>query len=1126
MVKEAVTQLAFLKTRGGNRTRKKQSYFELPGLIGVDYISSPFNLAPNISPNAWNCDMGNPIGVASKAPAYELLIPSLGNGGIKGLHAWPHSTGDKMMAAHGKNLYLISGTSNSIAKTSQADWEAGTRTHIDTATSSGDMLIEKPGSNYSNTATNTSDFNGIHSNTEAADNLVRLTSAPALNGITSVTPGSTWYHDYEEAGTSIGYKFTVRSQGARVDKLRMYSYSSKTYTVRLWDMNGNQLTSANISCTANQWSETTLGSYVNLAANTAYVISFDLAEGNPDTYYYTVSSITTSGLFTYNEARTGPYQGFPNSPATYMSFPGILDIHAVQAYSFSGTYTHGVLDISSSKVNASATITYNKSTPSNTAVAVETRYSLNGGSSYTAWTTRNSGDAIIPAGTDISNARVQWRSILTTSDGLNTPSLNDATISVTAGYYDEATWISPVYDLGNTPISNVLSWSQTTPSNCAVTWYAQGSSNGSIFGDWREITNSGDSIPLQRYIKIKAVLTGPLTATPTVNSLLISYSTGYTVPYLLDIGPLGRTNNELTGNRVCFVDYEDWLLCADGDRPFLVYLTTTTQRTGTAAGGATTYITLDSGASSVNDFYNNAFITITGGTGAGQTRWINDYEGSTKKVYPSTAFSPAPDATSTFSIGSAIKVRQLGVDPPATALTATASSTSGSPNGTYYYKVTYVNADGIESNPGPASTSVTVSSKQINLTNIPVDSSTGNTTTKRRIYRTAAGGSVYKYLTEISDNTTTTYTDNTADAALGSLMLDNNNVPPNAILMYQFTSYVFYVGTDGYSVWFSKAGEPDHVPNITGDIQVIMFPGKVADIKSHPMALIMAGPTFQASITSNSGFIFDSDPAVDTTTMKIIDSNGGLSFMASAMCLSPDLRSTLIMNTNTGLRAVVPGLQDNSVESIPLSYEIQPFYERSINRDQAAGVFFNNYYHYTMEYMAEDAAASEFLTFAYDMRTKKWYGPWQWAGMACYTISGNVLYAGDAQDGKIYRLYSGSTYAGNPIYMKADWPPQAPAGMRGTCRFRRYHLIPSSDSVTDETYIKLKVDKKSSSIGVGPLIDAYTGDNFPGHDFIRPSKKNRALTGSACSVRIEDNSVNPLKVLKVTIEYDVLNTNR
>ncbi len=72
-------------------------------------------------------------------------------------------------------------------------------------------------------------------------------------------------------------------------------------------------------------------------------------------------------------------------------------------------------------------------------------------------------------------------------------------------------------------------------------------------------------------------------------------------------------------------------------------------RSNTATAGAATTITLDASASAVNDFYINNIIAITGGTGAGQSRFITDYVGSTKVATVST-WATNPDNTSTFSI--------------------------------------------------------------------------------------------------------------------------------------------------------------------------------------------------------------------------------------------------------------------------------------------------------------------------------------------------------------------------------------------------------------------------------------------------------------------------------------------
>lgn len=130
--------------------------------------------------------------------------------------------------------------------------------------------------------------------------------------------------------------------------------------------------------------------------------------------------------------------------------------------------------------------------------------------------------------------------------------------------------------------------------------------------------------------------------------------------------------------------------------------------------------------------------------------------------YPQLYFNVNSDAAYTLRLYY-VTSPPLLLDRP-TALTATQGS-AGNLTGAYLYKVTYVATDGSESEAGTASSSVTVTAKQMSLTAIP----TGNShVASRKIYRTVGGGSVYKLVGTISDNTTTTYTDNVADASLGA----------------------------------------------------------------------------------------------------------------------------------------------------------------------------------------------------------------------------------------------------------------------------------------------------------------------------------------------------------------------
>jgi hypothetical protein len=90
-------------------------------------------------------------------------------------------------------------------------------------------------------------------------------------------------------------------------------------------------------------------------------------------------------------------------------------------------------------------------------------------------------------------------------------------------------------------------------------------------------------------------------------------------------------------------------------------------RSNTAQAGASTSITLDASASSVTDFYKNALIVLTGGTGAGQGRYCTAYNGTTK-VATVSAWATNPDNTSTFAVIAADAI--VGATAPTAAQVA------------------------------------------------------------------------------------------------------------------------------------------------------------------------------------------------------------------------------------------------------------------------------------------------------------------------------------------------------------------------------------------------------------------------------------------------------------------------
>lgn len=151
-----------------------------------------------------------------------------------------------------------------------------------------------------------------------------------------------------------------------------------------------------------------------------------------------------------------------------------------------------------------------------------------------------------------------------------------------------------------------------------------------------------------------------------------------------------------------------------------------------------------------------------------------------------------------------------GVYPPTTTMTAASSTTTGLLNGDYRYKVTFVNSQAVESDVGPTTSTLTVTSSSgfVNLTSIPVAPQSWGIGA-RRIYRTNAGGSTYFRITEIADNTTTTFTDNVSSSAVSVQAPLDNGVPPNYSTCIYHANRVFTNDAANPNfVWYSNLEEP------------------------------------------------------------------------------------------------------------------------------------------------------------------------------------------------------------------------------------------------------------------------------------------------------------------------------
>lgn len=113
---------------------------------------------------------------------------------------------------------------------------------------------------------------------------------------------------------------------------------------------------------------------------------------------------------------------------------------------------------------------------------------------------------------------------------------------------------------------------------------------------------------------------------------------------------------------------------------------------GTAVSATINTIRLDAAASSVDGAYDPGLVVITGGTGAGQSRLIMEYVGSTRTAVIGRDWKTIPDATSTFQIESTIGREHVneGFAQGGTASTITLNALASSTDDAYNGQICFI----------------------------------------------------------------------------------------------------------------------------------------------------------------------------------------------------------------------------------------------------------------------------------------------------------------------------------------------------------------------------------------------------------------------------------------------------
>lgn len=411
-------------------------------------------------------------------------------------------------------------------------------------------------------------------------------------------------------------------------------------------------------------------------------------------------------------------------------------------------------------------------------------------------------------------------------------------------------------------------------------------------------------------------------------------------------------------------------------------------------GGVSTFTTVPSSVS-----------VFTGGTRVGATQYENHI------FFGNGAGNPYKYNGTNFT--------RHGVPAPTTSATV-ASNGVGLLNGVYSWKVTYVNSQSAEGNAGPAVTfTVTSTSGQVNLSAIPVAPQSFGVNA-RRIYRTDAGGSTYRRVTEIADNTTTTFADNVASTAVGVTMPADNGVPPNySTVIYHQNRLFCNDPTNQNRVNYSDLAEPYTFGALNfrqvGDASSDLVKG--FEVYENNLLVICENGEFLINMPTT-------DPA-DWTDIKVRSAYGGKSPFGGVrykdLVMFPAMQNSKFVGfaadagqtldpTASVLSVSVAGsdLQSDRIE--PDMFLVQPAFAGNIS-----GIVFKNKIYMALTYGSNQTTNNRVYVFDFSFTnlSKNQKGAWVpytgWNAAQFTIYNGNLYFGSSLATGLVYQAET-STY--------------------------------------------------------------------------------------------------------------------
>lgn len=392
-----------------------------------------------------------------------------------------------------------------------------------------------------------------------------------------------------------------------------------------------------------------------------------------------------------------------------------------------------------------------------------------------------------------------------------------------------------------------------------------------------------------------------------------------------------------------------------------------------------------------------------------------------------------------FGNGNRVPYKYNGTDwtrhgvPQPSGTASAISNGAGALSGTYSWKITYLNSQSVEGNVSDSLITFVVTAKAVRLSSLPVAPQSWGVSS-RRIYRTVDSGTTFFRVATISDNTTTTYDDNTGDSGLGAVAPTDKGEPPNYFSIIYHKNRLWMLASDGL-VWYTDLNEPFTVASTN-------FIAVGDGSTDFPKSLSVYADTVVVHGERNTWLIYM--PDTDPTNWAVIKSQSPFSSISPFGSFESDnklyfpavqndkfvgfaaLKGNVIEPTATLLSVNTAGSELKSDRIEPDMFDVQETYLGNISSivfknkayitlTKGSGSTTNNRV-YVMDFSIENLSKNQ----------REAWVPWSGINAAQFTIyDGNLYYGTSTDTGFVYKqnpgVYSDDGVAINSYYWTKEF---------------------------------------------------------------------------------------------------------